>query len=403
VKSTNGIIVMLGYYFAIPSNPFDHFAVGLRVPAGSPLAQTRTWYPDKKKDTDFQTYIFNLEHPRAKSASCLEASVFSFDLLDSISVLCANDRELQAMFESNRTYISQRLASKTKGNNRNLLNVFTQLYRECQQRLALLQRSDPKSNGETARTPQQQYARIYRQSQMEILTTATALCRYTLFRAQTKKPSEEVLQLVMAASTQLALDQIATSNLQQLVDRHTPLTQSHELFGFAELSQLLPAENLNNILTLLATTQPRTPNTQRASLAVLLAVLHNRTTRLPLPARFQTWFRQLDSWYDSSWSTLSAELDGSGSSDTSSVLTLLAQLVEWVGRHTRGQVLLSDDSPLRKSSVKGVDLEGLIWAWNVVGEESVHLPNGLLPVQDGHGQGDGEDAGSLMLYIPQRV
>jgi hypothetical protein len=395
---------MLGYHFAIPTNPFDHFAVGLRVPPGSPLAQTRTWYPDKKKDADFQTYIFNFEHPRAKSASCLEASVFSFDLLDSISVLCANDRELQAMFESKRTYIGTRLASKATGDNRNLLSGFTQLYRECQQRLALLQRSDPKSNGEVARTQQQQYAQIYRESQMEILATAIALCRYTLFRAQSRKSSKEVLEQVTAASTQSALDQTATSNLQQLIHRHPPRSQFHELFSFAELSQQLPAETLNNILTFLATTQPRAPHTRCARLAVLLAVLRDRTTRLALPPRFRTWFERLDSWYDSSWSTLSADLDGYGSSDASSVLSLLTQLVEWVGRQTRGgQVLQVDGSLAGKSSQKGIDLEGLIWAWNVVREESVQVPCGLLPARHGDAQRDGEDVGLLLLYIPQGV
>jgi hypothetical protein len=385
---------MLGYGFAIPSNPFDHFSVGLRVPPGSPLAQTRTWYPDKKKDADFQCYIFNINHPRTKSASCLEASVFSFDLLDSISILCANDRELQTMFESKKTYIGAKLASRTKSDNRNLLHTFAQLYRECQQRLTRLQGSDPKSNGEVARTPQQRYAQIYRDSQVEILATATLVCKYTLLRARTNQSIEEVLQIIPAASDSSHLDQTATSNLQRLVHRHVPLTQSHELFGFAELSQFLPTEESKAVLAILETIPRSTPDSPRVRLAVLLAVL--RSTKLRLRPRFRTWLDKLDSWYDSSWSTLSTDLDGS--SDAENIHTLLTQLAESAEKHTHGQILLSQGLLSGKSLGESIDLKGLIWAWNVIGEESVQVPNGLVPARDGGGE---EDAGSLLLYIPQ--
>ena len=384
--------LMLGYGFAISSNPFDHFSVGLRVPRGSPLAQTRTWYTDKKKLEDFQCYIFNLNHPRAKSASCLEASVFSFDLLDSISVLCANDRELQAMFESKGTYISARLASKTNGNNRNLLHTITQLYRECHQRLDLLKRSDPKSNGEVARTQRQRYAQIYRESQTEILATAKLLCKAVLVRARTDNPAE-VLRIVRGPSNHnpSQFEQTATSNLQELVFRHhTSLTQSHELFSFTELSQLLPVEAQEEVLDFLEPVQLSTPESQRARLAGLLAVLQ----RSRLPSRFEGWFARLNEWYDDSWSTLG--IDGSDDdADGDRVRAMLMKVVE-----------SSQQLSLRRLAERNflvgnvVDLDGLTWAWNVVGEESVQIPSGPVPDSGQDEDGDGEDGALLMLYIP---
>jgi hypothetical protein len=382
---------MLGYGFAIASNPFDHFSVGLRVPLRSPLAQTRTWYLDKKKPEDFQCYIFNTEHPRAESASCLEASLFSFDLLDSISVLCANDRELQAMFECRKTYISARLASKAIGNNRNLLHTFAQLYRECQQRLNLLQRSDPALNGEVARTPQQRYARIYRHSQLEILATARVLCKYTLFRAQTQPPGD-VVAMLRAASDRTSLDQIAGRNLIGLLQDHVPLTQSYELFGFAELSRLLPGSNSEVVLTLDETVPGSTPHSQRIRLA-LLVVLLGALAKESLPSRFRAWFRKLHEWYDGeSWSMLDADDDGE------QVQALLTKIVENID-HRALQSLLALKRALPQ---KLVDVEALIWAWNVVGEESVQIPRELA-FGNGNGirNGDGVGAASLVLCIPQ--
>jgi hypothetical protein len=388
---------MLGYGFAIAPNPFDHFSVGLRVPICSPLAQTRTWYLDKKKPEDFQCYIFNTEHPRAKSASCLEASVFSFDLLDSISVLCANDRELQAMFESKKTYISMRLASKAVGNNRNLLHTFVQLYRECQQRLSLLQKSDPASNGEVASTPQQRYAQIYRDSQLEILATAKILCKYTFSRAQTQ-PSEDVFKMLRAASDWTNLDQIAGRNLIGLLRHHVPLTQPYELFGFTQLSRLLPGRNPEAVLALDETVPGSTPHSQRVRLALLIAVL-GALAKEALPSRFRAWFRKLHDWYDGeSWSTLATP---DADDDSENVQALLMNIVENVDQRAL-QSLSASKRPLLQ---KLVDVEALIWAWNVVGEESVQIPCELAFEQHGNGNGirnsDGAGAGSLMLYVPQ--
>jgi hypothetical protein len=388
---------MLGYGFAIASNPFDHFSVGLRVPICSPLAQTRTWYLDKKKPEDFQCYIFNSEHPRASSASCLEASVFSFDLLDSISVLCANDRELQAMFESKKTYISTRLASKAVGNNRNLLHTFVQLYRECQQRLSLLQKSDPASNGEVASTPQQRYAQIYRDSQLEILATAKILCEYTFSRAQTQ-PSEDVFKMLRTASDWTNLDQIAGRNLIRLLQHHVLLTQPYELFGFAQLSRLLPGRNPEAVLALDETALGSTPHSQHVRLALLIAVL-GALAKEALPSRFRAWFRKLHEWYDGeSWSTLATP---DADDDSEKVQALLTNIVENIDQRTLQSLL----APKRPHLQKLVDVKALIWAWNVVGEESVQIPCELALEQHGNGNGirngDGAGAGLLMLYVPQ--
>lgn len=293
------------------------------------------------------------------------------------------------MFEAKKTYLSTRLGSKTTGNNRNLLHTSVQLYRECQQRLSLLQTSDPRSNGEVASTPQQRYAQVYRQSQLEILATAILLCRYSLLQAQTTHSSEKVIQMVTATSTLSQLHQTAASNLHNLIQRyHVSLTQSHELFSFAELLQLLPREESNFVLAILESSRLQIkPNTQRVQLVVFLTVIR-ASTHASLPPRLSAWLEKLDAWYDHSWSTFSPDPDGSNDSDdvihTSGVRTLLTTVAKSV------------------PSI-AITLTGLIWAWNVVAEESVQLPDGLVPARDGDGdeEGDKGSTGSLLLYIPQ--
>ena len=423
---------MLSYGFAIPLNPFDHFSVGLRVPPGSPLAQTRIWYrPDKKSDVDFQCYIFNTVHPRAQSASCLEAALFSFDLLDSISVLCANDREVQAMFEYKRTYISTTLASsspnsKTKkknpnNNDRNLLNTFTQLYRECEQRLGVLQKTDPTSmNGDLVipTTPQQRYARIHRASQTEILATAMLLCQFTFLRARTGMSIKDATRTLSETSTSpsfhvwpsSSLSQRSWATLSTLVQHHrdhgTTTIQHHELFTFSELLSVLPQpqaqgsllESLNPIqhhISSNSSTSATHRQHQRARLAALLAILRTQSAD-PLPPRFHSWLAMLNSWYgDASWNTLAD--DGACNSDA--ILALLTETVD--------SARTAAAATARKVNMP-FDMDGLVWAWNVVGEESVQVPSGLMmPSSSGLGQGNGDDTedgrdedGVLMLYIP---
>ena len=122
-----------------------------------------------------------------------------------------------------------------------------------------------------------------------------------------------------------------------------------------------------------------------------------------LPSRFRAWFRKLHEWYDGeSWSTL-ATPDADG--DSEKVQALLTKIVENIDHRTLQSLLASK----RALPQKLVNVETLIWAWNVVGEESVQIPHELALGRDGNGNGngngirngDGAGAASLVLYVPQ--
>ena len=390
---------MVGYGFAIASNPFDHYAVGLRVPPGSPLVETRSWNADRQDD-DYKCYIFNIEHPRAISASCLEASIFSFDLLDSISVLSANDRELQTMFESKETYMSSRITRKKISDNRNLLHTFVQLHQECQARLRLLRATDPAARDPKYLTapsaPNQQFAKIYRDSQTSILATAVALCRYILLRSRANGPSEGVLKMLRAAPELAETDTQSIRDLQTLVARHVSLIRSNELLGYSEIEGLLTLQSLEELRQVMQLTQSGLKDSQgsghrdRSRLAMLVAAVCQFPKELP--TSFATWLRKVKDWYppdDPNWTTMPADDDGE------EIKSLLESLAKF------GDITITNghSSVTGHTAKKWCTVEMLCWGWNVVGEESVRVPRGILPSRSSGGGEDGSDA-ELFLYIP---
>src|SRR6266498_2164090 len=98
--------VLMGYGFCLPDNPCDYYTVQLGVPPESPLATAKELQAKLKAEhgiSDGETvtsktvgssYILNFDHP-LRSETCLEHSIFSEDLRDNLSILCANDRELE--------------------------------------------------------------------------------------------------------------------------------------------------------------------------------------------------------------------------------------------------------------------------------------------------------------------
>ena len=223
----NGTL-LLSYGFAIPDNRFDHYTVGLPPPPGSPIPEIRSWDKTKKPE-DYKCYIFHHQHPRAIGASYLEVSLFSFDLLDNLSVLCANDRELQEIFVNKKSYMTRRLAKNSSPDNRLLLATHVQLYSECQRRLSMLIASDPTSAGGEAGTPtnqKQRYAKMYRDGQVQILETAMELCRYTIGYTTTDRG---LLSPVEGTA------HLARGRVQNLDAMHKKLLEPSELILYTEL------------------------------------------------------------------------------------------------------------------------------------------------------------------------
>jgi hypothetical protein len=230
--------LLMSYGFVIPNNTFDHVSIALKSPpSGSPLEIARkSWKTDLRSTPDYLCYIFNLAHPRTsiETVSGMESVLFSFDLLDALSVLKGNDRELNAMFHYQQTLMSYSLAKPHKFQDfRNLHAVLAQLHLDCSARVLRLKTTMPDSQ---PRNGKQQKARIYRTSQLRMLEFARALCSYVLIRASSDGSGDDLFDVMGSEhgdSWQLRRDFAVLSN-------HECITKSNELFSHHRALELLP-------------------------------------------------------------------------------------------------------------------------------------------------------------------
>src|SRR5690242_1320564 len=106
------MLVMMNYGFCIPDNPCEYRVVSLRAQPDSPLAQIKAQHElhfpksaggnnSSSKDSDSNQedkyYLFSISYPLLDSSQPLEYSIFSPDLLHALSVIVANDRELETV------------------------------------------------------------------------------------------------------------------------------------------------------------------------------------------------------------------------------------------------------------------------------------------------------------------
>lgn len=377
---------MLGYGFSISANPFDHYAVGFRVPSDSPLAEARAsraaelskMNKKSKTDEDYRYYIFNAEHPRAKSGGFLETSVFSQDLVDSISVLSANIRELQSeMFRSTGSILGrdpERLTDKRK--HRNLLHTVFQLRLECTNRSQVLRANATGSwEGSTCASSQkQQYARLYRDSQLAILETAAVLCRYCLLKAQIPHKADGDLLASVASAEQVTASSAAIQNVQKLLNRTKIAINGRTLFDSRGVVELLPTglagkihsaanvfvksliEKAGSVLS--PQLALRDAMLEKIRFTVLLAALRQvYSNRLVgLTPQLRSWMKDLQRWYpfdDSFWN-----------GPTEDFQPTLETLME-----AADGIVADEAEPV----LEGVwsDPRMLCWGWNVQEEEGL--------------------------------
>ena len=233
--------LLLSYGFTIQDNPFDHVSIALKPPpAGSPLATARKeWKLDIRSTLEYRLYIFDMSHPRARpdSASCLESTIFSYDLLDALSILKGNDRELQTMYLMQQSLMSLALAKPHKFDDfRNLLSVLSQLYLDCKVRAEKLKTTYPLSSPQNTK---QKHAKVYRDRQLSIVESATAVCELVLARACSERAQDK-----MVADLQHHTSWPAFNNLKALLKLHTVITRPHELLTFEKIAEFLPDHKL---------------------------------------------------------------------------------------------------------------------------------------------------------------
>ncbi len=182
----------MGYGFCLADNPCDYYNVKLGIPPNSPLSWAKRVQVElKKRSPDFDhekfaekaaasSYILHFNHPLRRQDG-LEYSVFSPDLLENMSILSANDRELERL-----TISADRCLIDVK-TNRCLLNTLSQLAFELPARLSTLKNAAPKAAPVNSK---QTTAKTYRQGLIGIIETAIAIVQVCLLRASAKRPSK---------------------------------------------------------------------------------------------------------------------------------------------------------------------------------------------------------------------
>lgn len=241
--------LLLSYGFTIPQNTFDHVAIALRPPPpGSPLATARKhWKADQRSAPNHECYIFSRCHPRAKPdmVSCFESALFSYDLLDALSLLKGNDRELQTMYHYKQSLMSYSLAKPHNFDNfRNLLAVLAQLHLDCTARAKRLRATYPEG---TPCNSKQRYAKIYRDSQAEIVEIAGAVCAHVLTRASSDCSEEKLLRasFVDVSVGTRGKDHDQGWSLSTLLGEHPIITRQDELLTVGRMLDFLPESKAN--------------------------------------------------------------------------------------------------------------------------------------------------------------
>ena len=373
--------LLLSYSFIIPENHFDHFSVALKVPPDSPLEHVRSWPADARSDPDRKCYIFNPLHPRTNTPDSVEFTLFSFDLLDSISILAANDRELQISFAAHQTWMSYGLQYEFE-DCRNVLATVSQILQECKARLEILRRTTPADQPQTVR---QRNADAYRKSQISILSTAISLCTHILRRARIGATSIQNVDIDIAVA--------------KLLRSHPYITRPGELHTPTSLIDMLPVSLARSIQQIVASvgdaflSEGHSPlvDHNKACFAVILGVLQLREA-LPkdLSDHLKSWLPVIRQRYpvtDPNWSYVPSDPPDPDYPPPPALLKLLDTIKSMA---TAIRPILNT-----AHAVSGaLEPSAVCWGWNVMEEEGV-----VVTIDEDHrepGIGDRE----FLLYIP---
>ncbi|PYI06429.1 SET domain protein [Aspergillus sclerotiicarbonarius CBS 121057] len=239
--------LMMNYGFCIPGNPCDHRIVSLRAPPGSPLQVAKShqvqMHPELGGETEDHYYVFNVFYPLLAPHMSMEHSIFSPALLDAVSVLAANNRELETL-----EITSQAIKIPSGyGNSRALLAALSQVIIELITHAAKL-----RASGEDLQTPtnlKQTHAKVYRDSQIMLSETALVIAAWTLNRARQHNFTgswEQTKRLLGAHMGQIPAgkfpDEVFSRLQVRILERQSLLKNNGELFTLSELPDLLPVE-----------------------------------------------------------------------------------------------------------------------------------------------------------------
>lgn len=397
---------MLGYGFSIPANPFDQVTIGLKIPPHSPLAEARARRANTANNENARTkeasyQIFNWQHPQTKLATILETALFSQDLVDSVSVLAANYRELQSRTFKTRGYVlgadPKRLAKRRQ--HRNLLQTLGQIRLECSVRLERLKKNalEPADDLSTVISRKQQHVNNYRQSQCSILATAALLCRFCLLRAERSGFSTFDLITTAAAAEGLPATSDISDNLRALVQTMQPVTEPETLYDSSTIIDLVSLQLRSKTEQMAAACADAISVSGRGQgqdlgnesgietsimfMAFIIVIqMAFVSSELMLSARLTAWISTLHRWFPLS--------DGFWNAPTEEFLPTL-------GKFLRAVETFQPEG--HQTLVEGMsDSDILCWAWNVQDEETLFTDVDASAVE---GQHDLRAAKSV-LFVP---
>ncbi|CBF81518.1 hypothetical protein AN5630.2 [Aspergillus nidulans FGSC A4] len=430
--------LMMNYGFCLANNPCDYRTVSLRAPPGSPLQfareQQKQLFPNSSKnDIEDPFYVFNVFYPLLAPDIPMEHSVFSPALFNAISVLSANQRELENLEISEHAI----QISNTYGNSRAALSALSQIVIELITHIVRLKSSEP-AEPKQPRNLKQKHAKLYRESQISLSESALVIASWSVQRARTHglqgswDETKRLLSQHMSRIPQGKFPELVQSRIQvRILERPSILLHSGELFSFPELLSLLQHREADVLPTaqkcfdtILRTASRRIPALRgidknaspfRFPLFACFVVAVHTTNRHKhssvsfherqsfLPQRLSHWASFLLDHYlpppdDVAWALEDEDDEG-----------LVSEFDEVLGElRERNKDLFENLEPFTGGWHGNADAWWLSpnwvrWAWMMTEQETVQVPEDPLALLEGrYGEG-----GSLMLqtetylYIPQ--
>lgn len=408
---------MMNYGFCVLDNPCDYRVVSLRAPPGSPLyevkLQQKQEFPEAGKKGD-QYYVFNVSYPLLAPETSLEHSIFSPDLFGAVSILSANDRELETL---EITENGVRIPTAPYGNSRSILASLSQIVIELITHIVKL-----KSTGQSLQQPQnlkQAHAKIYRDSQVMLSETAIVIAEWTLFRAR-----QHMTQALHADSylSRIPSGKFSEETMVRIRSRLTEsqslLRKEGELFQFGEVFALLPQtiqepsqQCLRNILSHVRRSIAPSPANASSPLdyAVLLCLLSSiyrsavsAPEKSQLPPRLTRWISVLLETYQPPPEDVSWVLPDE---DDEAILSAFDDIAESL--RTQNPAFFSSVSHLTgdwQGDAWWLSPNWLRWVWMLAEQEMVNVvddPLKFVTTESLGSTGRVPVSTSLYLYIPQ--
>ena len=413
------VAVMVNYGFCLSNNLCDYRIVSLRAPPGSPLYEAKLaqqqMYPEVAKETDDPYYVFNIFYPLLAPDTPMEHSIFSPALFNAVSILAANDRELESLEISEQgIWIPNQY-----GTSRTILAAISQIIIELITHVVKLRASA--GDLEEPKNIKQTHGKIYRDSQIMISETALIIAAWTLNRAQqhgytgTWEQTKIILVAHMARVPAGKFPEEIVSRIRvRILERPSILTANGELFTLNDLYNTLPDKMrqpcTSSLQTILTTTERAIPMLRGSGesspfvfpifVCFITAVYRAAPDTSELPPRLAKWARFLLEKYPPPPDDVAWMLEDEDDEQLASLFD--EEVLETM--RTRNQAVF-DDLAAFTGDWKGdnwwLSPNWIRWAWMLVEQESVQAPDDPLQMLSAGGSGQVMLSTVSYLYIPQ--